>query len=360
MVAGTTKELISYYEQGFQGAFKDPEAEEELIHDMEYKDFVDVAHANDMVGDGEGKLSLAYECVQRLNPDEYPGKAQRTGCCVSRGTVNAFTASYAYEVWNAVPDGVKNRIIGKEITFYDHIAAGDYGDHLEDWPVVPYPDHQTFDHCTIYGERGHRGQGANCGTLCMAAKNKTGLLPRGKYDIPGFGEYDCSKYDDKKAARSGPKWSNAFREFTNKHHVRDVTGCREIDTARDALANNYGLNVCSGFATSSARPTISDDKGSCAGANRWKGSWAHAMAWLACDDRSWAHDKYGGPLFLIMNSWGDWNRGPRRIYGTDKEIPVGSFWITTKDASRILRGGGAYVLSNIKGFPRRPVFVSFW
>lgn len=362
LIARNTKELISFYERGFQGAFRaeskeDIEAEEELVASMSYQDFSDAAYANHLVGSGEGKLSLAYECVQKLNPKEYPGKAQRTGCCVSRATVNAFTASYAYEVWNGIPDDVQQLILqGHTAEFNEQVAAA----LAEEWPTVPYPEEQTFDHVTIYGERGHRGQGANCGTLANASRNKTGLLPRGTYDIPGFGKYDCSRYDDNQAARSGPNWPSAFREFTNKHRVREVTGVGEIEAARDAIANNYGLSVCSGYATGNQRPTITDSAGNeCAGAGDWRGSWAHAMAWLGCDDRTWAHQKYGGPIFLVCNSWGAWNSGPTRIYGTDKHIPPGCFWVKPKDAARMLQGG-AYVLSNIQGFPRRPVFVNFW
>jgi hypothetical protein len=346
LIARSTPELIRLYERGFQGAIKDPAQEEAAYDAMDYKRFEAAAHANNMTEDGAGKLSLCFSLVRRLNPKEYPGPAQRTGCCVSRSTVNAFTASYAYEVWNAIPDAQKGRA-----------AAG----VVERWPQTKNPADQTFDHVCIYGERGWRGQGANCGTLAIAARDKTGLLPRGTYDIPGYGTYDCSTYDDRQAARSGPNWPESFRKFVNEHRVRDVTSVQTIEEARDALANHYGLSVCSSYACSSQRPSITDSKGNvCAGANSWSGSWAHAMAWLGCDDRPWAHKEYGGPIFLVCNSWGKWNSGPVRVYDTDIEIPPGFFWIRPRDASTMLRGGGAYVLSSIKGFPRQPLTVSWW
>lgn len=379
LVVETTQELIQCYDRGFRGAFRDPIAEEELYSEMEYKTFEDVSDEHGMAGDGEGKLSLAYATVLKLNPLEYHCPAQRTGSCVSRSTVNAFTASYSYEVWNGIPDEVKG-LPGEASSVAKTRRRNDgprskkkkkdnaaeltqrYNNAVaEAWPSTPYPDQQTFDHVTIYGERGHRGQGANCSTLARAASTKTGLLPRGEYDIPGFGKYNCSKYDDNAAARSGPNWSAAFRKFTNEHRVRAVTGVRTIEGARDALANNYGLSVCSGFACASRRPSITDSNGNtCAGPNVWKGSWSHAMAWIACDDREWAHQKYGGPLFLICNSWGTWNSGPRRIYDTDLEIPLGCMWVDSKTAQSILRGGGGFVLADIKGFPRRPLIVDFW
>ena len=361
LMAITPDGIRHLYEQGFRGAFKDPVAEEALRQSMPYATFAEYAHENAMTDSGAGKLSICFEFVQRLNPFEYPGKPQGTGCCVSRSTVNAFAASYSHEVWNGVPDDMK-----KALTEAGHdgakLAEIMYeGKIAERWPYVPNPEDQTFDHVTIYGERGHRGQGANCSTLAAAARDDTGLLPRGLYDIPGYGKYDCSVYDDNMAARSGPRFPDAFRKFTNQHRVRDVTGVETTDEARDALANHYGLSVCSGFACRSSRPTIVDSKGNdCAGVNDWRGSWAHAMAWLACDDRVWAHVKYGGPLFLICNSWGLWNDGPRRIYDTDLYVPEGCMWIGPKDAARILRGGGAFAISNIKGFPRRPLTVSWW
>ncbi len=361
LIAQSTPELIRLYERGFQGAFKDPAAEEATFDAMTYKTFEAVAHQHDMSDDGAGKLSLCFQLVERLNPFEYPGKSQRTGCCVSRSTVNAFTASYAYEVWNGLPEEMKAALsnAGADGAALD-IVVRESG-VAEKWPNTPNPSHQTFDHVTIYGERGHRGQGANCGTLAIAARDHTGLLPRGKYEISDYGTYDCSEYDDNQAARSGPNFPAAFRTFTNEHRVRDVTSVSTIEEARDALANHFGLSVCSGFACSSARPSIKDEQGrDCAGANTWRGSWAHAMAWLGCDDRAWAHKMYGGPLFLICNSWGIWNSGPRRIYNTDILIPEGCMWVTWRDAKSILRGGGAYVISDIKGFPRRPLIVSWW
>lgn len=363
LVVKTTPELIRAYERGFQGAYKDPQAEEEVYEQLLYKTFSDAASENNMVNDGAGKLSLAYEVVEKLNKHEYPGKAQRTGCCVSRSTVNAFSASYAYEVWNGIPDDVRQKVVGGDGTdLMDYWNDDDpvFQGLAERWPKVPYPDHQTFDHVIIYMERGHRGQGANCGTLARASSDKTGLVPRGKYDVPGYGEYDCSRYDDNMAARSGPRAPASLRKWSNEHHVRDVTGCREIEEARDALANNYGISVCSGYATSSRRPSVTDENGNvCAGPGKWRGSWAHAMAWLGCDDREIIHRLFGGPIFLVMNSWGSWNSGPRQIYNTNKFIPEGSFWINWRDARSMLRGGGAYVLSNVKGFPRRPLIVEF-
>jgi hypothetical protein len=40
---------------------------------------------------------------------------------------------------------------------------------------------------------------------------------------------------------------------------------------------------------------------------------------------------YKEPLALVQNSWGNWNDGSRRIFGTKLDIPIGSFWARWSD-----------------------------
>ena len=75
------------------------------------------------------------------------------------------------------------------------------------------------------------------------------------------------------------------------------------------------------------------------------GGWSHAMAWIACDD---SHEVYKETLFLVQNSWGKWNSGPKRL-----GQPDGSFWIREKDARGMLSGRGSWVFSDVDGFPAR-------
>ena len=81
------------------------------------------------------------------------------------------------------------------------------------------------------------------------------------------------------------------------------------------------------------------------GISNRKGSWAHAMAWIACDDTRKVYDE---TLFLIQNSWGKWNSGPK-VHGQ----PDGSFWVREKDARSILNARGSFVFSDVDGFPAR-------
>jgi C1A family cysteine protease len=74
------------------------------------------------------------------------------------------------------------------------------------------------------------------------------------------------------------------------------------------------------------------------------------MAWIACDDTEWAYKKYGGPLFLIQNSWGEFNGGPKR-----NDQPDGSFWIRPAVAKSMLSDGGGWVIASVRGFERELV-----
>ena len=71
------------------------------------------------------------------------------------------------------------------------------------------------------------------------------------------------------------------------------------------------------------------------------------MAWIACDD---THARLKETLFLVQNSWGKWNSGTRV-----HDQPEGSFWIREKDARGMLSGGGAWVFSDVDGFPARKI-----
>ena len=123
-------------------------------------------------------------------------------------------------------------------------------------------------------------------------------------------------------------------EKADDHQIRTVSLIRTVEEARDALANGYGLSVCSGYGFSNKRNSK--------GFARKSGSWAHAMAWTACDDTG------DEPAFLVQNSWGKWNSGGHPEWG---EIPDGSFLIHADIAEGMIRQNGAYAFSDFNGFP---------
>ena len=151
---------------------------------------------------------------------------------------------------------------------------------------------------------------------------------------------DLSKYNSSTGTRWG-RWG-VPKEVENegkKHQVSTISLVKTVDEARDAIANGYALSVCSGYGFSSRR-----DKH---GIAKRSGGWSHAMAWVACDD---SREIYDETLFLVQNSWGVWNGGPKRF-----DQPDGSFWIRERDARGMLSGNGAWAFSDVDGFPARKV-----
>ena len=183
----------------------------------------------------------------------------------------------------------------------------------------------------IYGCRGHGGQGMSCSRAATFVSQSGGVLVRKNY--PGVADF--SKYNGSMGARWGSRGlPDKVTDEAEKHKIKTVSLVRTVEEARDALANGYGLSVCSGYGFSNKR----DSKGFA----RKSGGWNHAMAWTACDDTG------NEPAFLVQNSWGKFNSGGHPEWGP---IPDGSFLIHADIAAGMLRGNGAYAFSSFNGFP---------
>ena len=183
----------------------------------------------------------------------------------------------------------------------------------------------------IYGARGHGGQGMSCSRAATFVSQSGGVLVRKNY--PGVADF--SKYNGNMGAGWGSRGlPDKVIDAANDHQIKTVSLIKTVEEARDALANGYGIAVCSNYGFSNRR----DNKGIA----RKSGSWAHCMAWTACDDTG------KEPLFLVQNSWGKWNSGEHPEWGP---IPDGSFLIRASDAEGMLRQNGAYAFSNFNGFP---------
>jgi hypothetical protein len=187
----------------------------------------------------------------------------------------------------------------------------------------------------IYGSRGHGGQGMSCSVAARFVHQNGGILIRKNY---GF--VDLSTYNSSIGSRWGSR--GVPIEVINegkKHQVKTISLINTIEQARDAIANGYAISVCSDYGFSSRRDEY--------GIAKKSGSWNHAMCWCAMDD---TREIYNETLFLIQNSWGVFNSGPKR-----HEQPDGSFWIREKDAAGMLAQNGAWVFSDVDGFPARKV-----
>ena len=289
------QDLYNNYRKGFSGCLWEEHIYEELIESSKYAYFKD--GAKKIKTSGKGKLSTPYKSLLKFDKKAFDER-QTTGDCVSHGTRNACDISRAVEI-----DIKKER---------------------EGWIARGATE-------AIYGARGHGGQGMSCARAATFVSETGGIIVRKNYPgVADFSKYNCNLG----AGWGGRGLPDKVIDLANDHQIKTTSLVRTVEEARDALANGYGLAVCSGVGFSNKR----DKKGIA----RVSGSWAHCMAWVACDDTG------SEPLFLVQNSWGKWNDGGHPDWGP---IPDGSFLITADVASNMLAQNGSYAFSEFDGFP---------
>jgi hypothetical protein len=296
----TPQSILEAYVNGFVGSISDPASTEKLLSELPMPLFGNAA--NSLYGSGDGKLSLPYKSILKFVPDFGSYERQGTGDCVAHAFRNASDVSRAFEI-----------DVNKEREGF--IASGATE--------------------AIYGVRGHTGEGMTCSRAARFLNQEGGILLRKKYD-----NYDLSKYNPRLASSWGRSGTpSELKELGKANQVKTVSIVRSVQEAKDAIANGYCLATCSMSGFSSSR-----DKNGIASRN---GQWAHAMAWIGVDDTK---QRLNETLFLIQNSWGLWNSGPK-FY----EQPDGSFWVREQDAATMIANGEAWALSNVNGFPPRKI-----
>ena len=290
------QELYNNYRKGFSGCLWEQHVFDHLVENSKYAMFGD-AIGSRFKNSGKGKLSTPYKSVLKFDKKAYEER-QTTGDCVSHGTRNACDVSRAVEI--------------------------DIEGQREAWIARGATE-------AIYGARGHGGQGMSCARAAEFVSKNGGILLRQNYK----GVADFSKYNGNLGAGWGARGlPDVVIDAANDHQIKTVSLVRTVEEARDALANGYGLAVCSNYGFSNKR----DKKG----ISNTSGNWAHCMAWIACDDTG------SEPLFLVQNSWGKWNDGGHPEWGP---IPDGSFLIRAEVAAGMLSANGSYAFSNFDGFP---------
>ena len=229
MEFNTPRDLLNAYRNGFDGAVCDPEETAELLGRLKTPLFGATAYK--LFGAGEGKLSLPFLSLLKFDKGFGPAEKQTTGDCVSHSTRNAIDITRAVEI--------------------------DIKGESEDFIVRSATE-------AIYQSRGHKGQGMTCSGAAKYVHEKGGILLRKDY-----GKVDLSKYNSSLGARHNiPK--SIYIDEASKHQVKTISAITTVEEARDALANGYGISVCSGYGFSSRR----DSKGIA----KKSGGWAHAMA----------------------------------------------------------------------------------
>lgn len=338
------QKMIELYENGFAGAIYSQEAKDEFKASMTWPNGEDVCHIFGLADTGAGKLSLPFLACQQLYPKCWPGAAQEVGDCVSHSQKNANFVTMCVEIIT----GHVDEKTGKQ----------------EEAPIIPEQGIITgaLSSEAIYWYRGYNSHGWHCPTAAKVSCNNSGCVIRQAY--PDL-DLDLTTYSGRKASLYGSRSpTESIQQMTKQHLMYTATNANSAEAVRDLLANGKGITTCGSEGYSNSR----DENG----VSRRSGSWAHAMAAIAFDDRDVIKAIYNEPLVLIINSWGRWNSGPRDIYQSASLVPApqkdswiakgivnpstgnimipeGSFWCRWSQC----RNRQFIAMSGVNGWPRK-------
>lgn len=306
------QELHAIYSRGFQGVRPETQSSESK------KRFKDMMASMPNLYDtfkwakdfGKGKLITPYVSILKLDPEWGGDDAQERGDCTVHGTA--------------------------------HAAAIDYGNDAL-FGETKYKGRLCCEN--IYRSRGFSGDGWSCESPCqyIGPDGAGGLLWRQVWSS-GSESVDLSKYNSswEGNGRAGvPAWMEAE---SKKNKVKWVIPITNPQLYRDALSIGFGINVCSGQGFSS-----NTDENGLANA---QGSWSHSMAHTGCDDRDWAHQKYGDMIGGIQQSWGKWNSQNGKP-PESPDMPIGMFYAKMSVIANRMLGDDSFALCSVYGWERQ-------
>lgn len=154
------------------------------------------------------------------------------------------------------------------------------------------------------------------------------------------GKYDLTKYDPARCRAWGNSGvPNDLEPLAKEHPVQEITLIKTWDQAKKALAQGYGIAVCSGQGFEGPRDSR--------GVKKPRGSWAHCMAidgyHIDADGKEYAH---------IENSWGE-KPGEGPVGWGDP--PTSGFWIEASVCTRMIEARDCWAFSAVKGFPAKNI-----
>lgn len=286
-----------------QGWVRDDAAVEQVSSTLRFKVFADTPAGN--VANIPDHF-YQWDIVRKINPAGPPAKNQNpVGSCVSFGTNSAIYRTMAGQ-----------------------IVLGNANEELKD----------IAEEVTYAGSRVEIGGGrirgdGSVGAWAAQFVQKWGVVAREKH-----GQYDLTSYDPTRCRAWGQSGVPADLETVAKlHPVKDITRITSWDEAKKALAQGYGIAICSDQGFSMQRDAR--------GIARASGSWAHCM----CLDGY--HTEGGREYGHIENSWGaSAHTGP---VGWGNPSTAG-FWADSSVIDWMIRSGGdTWAFSGVKGFPAR-------
>lgn len=291
----TTEQVVKMYQEGFAGAYQDPEESEALNDEIRASggevSGEDLATSYGFAGNGAGKLVILYPAVVQyygLGGLTKPG--QKTGDCVSMAGRDVCLFTICLEA----AAGLADERTGK----------------VEAPPKVSETARKNgvFVNEGIYLARGHSGQGMSCSEGARWVTTKGGIVIRQKYPQVDLEEYNVEF--EVPGKRGVPDWLN---EVGRQHPIYDMTRPKGHEAARDFIDRGKAVWNCSGLGFSSKRDQW--------GHSERKGGWSHSWHTIGYDDRPVTIKEYGKPQALSGHRWAVWNSGGRRIIDSQGLVP---------------------------------------
>lgn len=246
-----------------------------------------------------------WQVFKKIDARGPPTKNQgQVGSCVSFGTNNAITRTMAFEI----------AVLKRNFEFKD-----------------------IAEEVTYAGSRVEIGGGRISGDGSVGAwaadfVKKWGVVSRGIH-----GTHDLTSYNEPRCRSWGKSGVPAELEtIAREHPVQTITQVKTWEEAKRALANGYGIAICSSQGFSMQRDSR--------GVARPSGSWPHCM----CLDGF--HLEGGSEFGHIENSWGSNSHTGPVGWG---EPSTAGFWADSATIDRMLRANDSWAFSAVKGFPAR-------
>lgn len=285
------------------GWVPDPEAVEEVARAQPFYSF-----SGTPAGQGEDPLPgsvYLWHAEKKITGVNPKGKNQRqVGSCVAFGTNNAIRRTMAVQIaLFGAPEELLD--IAEEVTYA--------GSRVE------------------IGKGRIRGDGS-VGAWAAQFVKDYGIVARKVY-----GKYDLTSYEEARCR----SWGNSgvpveLEAEAKRHPVKAITLVRSWEEAKRALANGYGIAICSNQGFNGNRDAN--------GVKRPSGSWPHCMA------LDGYHTEGGKEYGHIENSW-DERPGEGPVGWGDP--PSSGFWADSAVIERMIKAGDSWAFSAVTGFPAR-------
>lgn len=292
-------------EQYSQGWVANPDAVKAVAEGLRFRSFGDTPAGKSEAADPD--YVYLWDAFRKLYGTTPPAKNQgQVGSCVSFGTNSAIRR-----------------------TMWVQIALLHANEEFRD-----IAEEVTYGGSRVQVGGGRLSGDGSVGAWAAKWVKDYGLVARDTYgseDLREYSESRCRQY----GSRGCPK---ALESVAREHPVKEITQIKSWAEAKKALAQGYGIAVCSGQGFSMQR----DSRGVAAA----RGSWAHCM----CLD---GYHKEGSQEFgHIENSWGpSAHTGP---VGWGNPSTAG-FWADARVIERMIGEGDTWAFSSVVGFPAQRI-----